>query len=438
MKFCENCGTQLQDIDKFCVKCGQPISEDIEAGHQSQSININLSASENINNIKSEKKPFKLQKSGIIAMIIGAVVLICGIAGVMIYHNIKRQVDINECITVTYDGYNGIGTAQYKFDSEKMYQQIMKAGGKVEHNDLSGLLNSSKDIYEILKNIDISLDKKDHLSNGDTIKLTVTCNEMLQDLYDVKFRYKDVDYTVENLKEPKEVDLFANLSVTFNGTNGSATVEIENKALDSYIKSLSYKASKTKKISMGDEITIHFNVSEEEALKQGYIIKEISKSYKCEQLDSYITDLASISNTALENIKKDAKDMLESYAAQKDYFTVSDYKYIGAYTLIPKSTSYNVNNMAYVIYTATVTSLRESDKNVSQTVYLPVLVKNILQKVDGSVSYNNNLTITGSSKVGSIYVSGYTDSAIMYKELITAQKDRYTYKALGDVEAVSN
>jgi len=437
MKFCENCGAQLQDNDQFCEKCGQTVSDFAQLGNeQFDSMQQQNMQPENLQqeNMQFNKKPVQTHKKGLIAVIIGVVLLACGIAVFMIYQNIKRQVNVNDYITINYEGFSGVGTAECSFDYKRLYQDIIKAGGKNKFSNLSAQVDSDADLSVLAENISIQLDKKTNLSNGDKIKITIECNEMLKDFYQVKFRYEDAEYTVENLEEAKEIDLFANISVSFNGTNGSATVSVENNAADSYIKALTFRASKTSKISVGDEITVSCKVDTEEALKSGYIIKETSKNYKCEKLDSYIADLADIPSTALENIKKDVQDVIESYIAQNDYLTAEDYSYVGAYTLIPKSSSYSLNNLTYVIFSAKVTSSKKtSEQENTKTVYFPVSVRNILQKVDGSTSYEKgNIRITGSCKVGSSYVTGYTDGSAMYKELITAQKDRYTYKVSGD------
>lgn len=76
MKYCQHCGTELDDNTKFCSKCGKNTTEEVKNQTQNKS-ESNQGAKEDIVKTLSER----LQINGIIWIVIGALqILIGGVA----------------------------------------------------------------------------------------------------------------------------------------------------------------------------------------------------------------------------------------------------------------------------------------------------------------------------------------------------------------------
>jgi hypothetical protein len=131
---------------------------------------------------------------------------------------------------------------------------------------------------------------------------------------------------------------------------------------------------------------------------------------------------------------------LEAYFAQNN-ISAANLKYAGAYTLISKSSS-SSSNRVYAVFTADITaqkSYSNKDETETKTVYVPVLMSGVLLKTDGSLNYDSTPSVVGvSTTVGYTYVKGYATGEEMYKAIITAQKDKYTYTVTGDIQSFGN
>lgn len=438
MKYCENCGTQLEDTDMFCGNCGtqqsQVSASQNDAGVQQQMQNVQQQSYKQTELQTAPNLGRKFNKKILIPVIVVAVI---AVVAVVIYTQMKKRVDINNYITVEYGGYNTVGTAKYKIDTDGLTQAILKAKGKSSSQYTLDSISGNYNAYEMLREyLKVSLDKREDLANGDTVVLKIECNSLADSALGVKFIYKDKEYKVEGLKEAEQVDIFSDVSVTFSGISPNAKVSVSNNSGDSYLSGLSLKASKTSGIAVGDKITVTVTVDEKEALSKGYVITQQSKEYTCEKLDQYVTSVDSLSAEQLENLKKLAQDKIEAYFAQNNLSGKVN-GYIGAYTLVQKNSSSFSSNKVYIIYTADITANTSysGTDTVTQTVYIPVNVNNVLLKAEGKVTHDSSLYLSGSTKVGYwTYVQGYASGEDMYKDLITAQKDRYTYTVSGEVK----
>ena len=147
---------------------------------------------------------------------------------------------------------------------------------------------------------------------------------------------------------------------------------------------------------------------------------------------------------ALDGMQQDAKDCIEAYFAKNvDYIGYENLNYVGNYVLARKDSASYENNKVYLIYSAEVYSKEKSkyavaEKGIAegnpvfatQTVYMPISYKNVIVKADGTVEYTmNGTSILGYTDLkynGWYTISGYTDSAKMYNDLVVTLKTDYT------------
>jgi hypothetical protein len=432
MKFCENCGMQLNDEDMFCANCGTKqehiaSNTDSTGGQQMQYT------------APPASQPKKKLNMKILIPIV--VLVIAAVASFVVYTQLKKRVNINEYITVEYSGYDSVGTAKYVIDKDGLSQALLKAQGKSDSQALLAGYGLDDSYSTLMEYVEISLDKREDLSNGDKVQVKISCNQIAESVLGIKLVYKDMEVTVEGLEATKNVDPFENVEVTFSGVSPKATAKVSNNSTDSYLKELSFKVSKTSGIKIGDTITVTMNVDEKTAAKEGYVFSQTSKTYKCEALDQYISNVGDLTEEQSNSLKKMGQDTLEAYFAQNNYST-ANIKYEGAYTLISKSGS-SSSNKVYEIFTVDVTvpkSYRSTETETeTKTLYVPVQMSGVLLKTDGSFEYETTPSVTGSGvAVGVAYVKGYATGSEMYKAVITAQKDKYTYTVTGDIQSFGN
>ena len=132
--FCEKCGKQLKDTDKFCEGCGAPVPQ------QAENTTAPVAPAQ-----PKVKKP--LPKQAKLGIIIGAavaavvIIVVCIFAFVLPMFN---KVDISKYVQVTFDEdvtlYDGYAEAYVNIDTETLYEEVFSEG---EIDDLDDLSNMS-------------------------------------------------------------------------------------------------------------------------------------------------------------------------------------------------------------------------------------------------------------------------------------------------------
>lgn len=125
----------------------------------------------------------------------------------------KVQINLKDYITVTFDGYDTAGrTKSYGLETERLIKENPTAFGISESDD-SAISRVLKDVSNYFN---ITLDKYDLLSNGETV--TFIWDEKykeLSDKYNVEIDSNGTEITVEGLEELQEIDPFEVVQVEF-------------------------------------------------------------------------------------------------------------------------------------------------------------------------------------------------------------------------------
>lgn len=171
------------------------------------------------------------------------------------------------------------------------------------------------------------------------------------------------------------------------------------------------------------------------------IIEAYRDVYKTECGDGFekyeaaeeLTKAADISEDYKNILYADAKDIIETYAA-KEYqngTVLGELSLLGEYFLLAKtqSSDYVQNNRYIVVYSATVTNTE--GKFEPTVVYFPVEYDGLVKLTDDEYMVTATKGLQGykMSFPGSfIGTQGYFDGQVMFSELITANRDNYTYE----------
>ena len=396
------------------------------------------------------KKPFKMTKQLWALLIAVIAVVVVAIVALVVVKNQKKKVNINDYISVEYNGYETAGTAYVDFDETGFSEAVIKAQGKklknvkslddLDWSDLTDLMGSSN--WDLIDSITFDVKPDSDLSNGDVVTVTASWNEDYEKKAGVKILSKEQEFTVEGLEEVKEVDPFEDIEVTFSGTPPYVYPDWTNNSDDDYLRYLWFNFEDYDSLDVGDTVTLTVDESEENALANGYKFTQTSKEYTVSGVDSYVTSAADISADNLDSMKNEATDALDAYFANNNsYIGNSGFSYEGSYYLVAKnSDTWGDTNVLYLVFSTTVTSAENAFEPT--VVYFPVKYTNIMALSDGSQNFNTYGDIEGYTDLeyddGWDNVEGYTDGAQMFNDLVVTQKVDYTYEVTDNLTQFGN
>ena len=482
MAFCKNCGTELKEGAAFCKNCGFRVGDKLPAGGAGKgtapgasgfsggdyqrilkekmdeasarardlSSDLSASAGKAGKGLAQKCREDKRYRMGLGA---AAVLFIALIAVLLVTEQMGKRIPLDECILVEVSGYDSAGTAVAYLDDEAFEKAAVKAmGGETDMAAGSDRWFRQLDelnIYGLKNLVSLNLENSTELSNGDEVVVTFTFDQDAAKEQGVKFVGKDYTYTVENLPLVTELDPFAELLVLFEGVAPDVYLTYEYQGLDGVLSTYSFRPDKDYGFTAGESVTISVDISEEEALQYGYRITNQSKEYVCENVDTYLGSAEQLSEEALGIMQRDASDCIESYFANYfEYISCGDIRYEGCYVLGAKEEQRRSDSVVYLISSAEVSSREVYDYSnesrgivegspvfTPRRVYFPIAFSNVICKADGSVEYNRNNNIAGSTELsfnGWSSVKGYTNERKMYNELAGSYKADYNIEILGE------
>lgn len=351
----------------------------------------------------------------------------------------ETKVDLNEYVNVEFSGRDGNGSAKIVTDTNA-FETFISENLK-ESNGLSTLTA----LYDLGSCINYSLSKDSDLSNGETVTVSVSWNKDIAKKYGFEFNGNNQDFTVSNLKECEELDLFKDIEINYVGVSPNVNATIINNSSDAFVKSyVNYNLDMAYGLEIGDKITLTANFSESTAEDYGYYVTDKTKEYIVEDTDYYLTEYSEIDSSTLDKLKRQSSDLIEAYFADKynykkiiDEITGSyhifdidtslqsvDYNLINSYFFVNKdmsNVSYgNVYNSIFMVY-----EVKISDSNYLSepiTYYVPVYYKDFIMRNTGDV----DVIVTEG------YISNAKDTNWdnMYREVVTVNKDNYTFEEI--------
>lgn len=447
MKFCRNCGVQMDDSAVFCADCGTPVAEAAQTAAPQPEQQAQPQPVQSVPQpeqqplpvqstpqqapyvqpkVKKEKKP--LPKWFLPAVIGGGAVLVAAIVLIIILVTAPKKIDLNQYVSINYDGYNGYATAYYDLDRSLQSDLQETLGIKDDLSNLGNILESaekSANLYAAVSSIRVELDKSEKISNGDVITATISYDNELANKVGIQFVGESVTATVEGLEEIHKVDPFDGFVISFSGTapDGRADYSYEGTESISYYD---YEVSPTKGLSNGDTITVTMSKSESDTVRNGYIYTENSKTYTVAGLDSYVASAAELPDGYFDTLKNESEDYIKSYVAKSwnTNSSISDLQYVGYCFLCSDEAYWGDTNMLYIIYSATASN--SEGKFMTQKIYFPVKYSDILL-CDGVISNIDSDGILSSSYFGdsSYYSKGYTNPKLCYDQIYTSNLSSY-------------
>ena len=308
-KFCSQCGAELSEGTKFCPACGQlvegektssekselPSDDDLQtANHpttkakseeESTEENVKSEAAQQLTKIAEQAKTStaKFSKAtnakadefaqvlnnktgrnfkGIYLIVAAVVVVVVVVFGAFKFIR-NQKTNVLKDVQVKYSGYNKMGEAELQGDYEKTEEAAIAKKVGYSSSDVAAVKKGNESVLsadsakfaqveKYFNDTKISLSKRDDLSNGN--KVTVTVSTSLQDnpikagkkIFKVSGLKKSTTYTFK--------DLIKDDKITFSGYNHFGTVSYDE---DIYNAPYDDQASD---LSNGD--TLKFSVSD--------------------------------------------------------------------------------------------------------------------------------------------------------------------------------
>lgn len=499
--FCMHCGKEIPDESRFCPVCGaeqtvkaaekqesgaqpaeekreavvQPAEEKPEAamrsaeekrengGQPAAAERVQAAGAGAVRNpqpVKPANAEEILRKNKKLFLCLGGACVLCLAAIVLVAilkAVVKPTIDLNDYVTVAFDGFETVGTAYVEFDrdsfvedydeklSKNLRKNLKKSSGKnADYYD--GMLSLYDDeAAELLIDecVEVSVDPEKGLNNGDVVTLKWDCeDEDVLDVFGYKLKYEDTEYTVEGLEEAETFDPFANVEVTFEGYAPSGKASVLGGISD-----LHYELDKNSNLKNGDKVTVTVSCYGDDLTQycienMGKIPASTQKEYVVEGLISYVQSASEVSDDALESMKSQATDVYTAYVAREwdeDEMTLSGFTYLGNYLLTSKK---NADNALYLVYRADARiQYEEDDYDGTVPIYWYIEYGDLVNDQDGktvvdvsqySVPYTSFKFEPGvKNHYGwsmAWYPDGYETLDALYKDVVIKYADTYNHE----------
>lgn len=441
--FCDNCGKQMPDDSIFCQECGAKQETEPEVKTTAPAPTaapVPLSPEEAAKAAK-RKKMTMAAAGGVLALFV-----IYGIASTVI----KPTINLNNYLTVAFEGYDTVGEAVATFDMEKFEEDYGKKLGKDSYAAQSFLANCMSG----------ELDVDRGLSNGDIVTYSWDCDDdyALKN-YDYKLKYVDAEYTVSDLKEARAFDPFEGIEVVFDGISPNGSADISGGAKDVAAQELSYQLDISSGLQNGDIVTVTASIrygsdpTEYCISNYGKIPSTLEKQFTVAGLNSYVRSLEEVSSAALEEMQNQAKDVYDAMVAQSwaEDEKLSSFTYLGSYLLTKKSQESwgSADNVLYLVYKVQVQHDYTNDAgetyNQINDIYWYISYNDLIVDPAGAITVNitkyqtpsERFTVDSginsgwwSTKSWNYY--GYQTLDELYKVAVTANAE--SYKHIEDVD----
>ncbi len=344
----------------------------------------------------------------------------------------NATVDVTQTVSVKFKGVNGYGTATLD-DEYDWIDDVNK-----EEDELKYLANEIK----MREAVQYSLDKADHLSNGDEVTVTIETKEV--EGLKMNFKGGELKFVVKGLKEVESFDPFADLKVNFEGFSPNGTMSFTGG--DS---SLRYTADKDSGLKNGDKITITVTPRSGGSLEdyiESYnkVFDPDTKEFTVDGLAAYVTKVDDIPADMLDKMHKEAEDSMKANAATwMEGNSLKSADPIGYYFLTLKDgVNSSTVNQLYCVYKCTASLTGKIDNKgdevtVDRVYYTWYSYKNLVIMPDGtcSVDLSKGTRYSGTYKTDikrnsytTLYLPGYKDLDSMLNDTVTKVIDKYTYE----------
>ena len=349
MKYCENCGAPIKFMEKHV--CPNAAEAPAKTGlSQQQKILIGVAA----------------------AVIVAAIVLLAVFGG-------SGKTDPFDYTTVLFEGYDSAGRVSVFFDESAMLAEII--GEEPDGSDLQkyGVWLQNYDTYS--SGVSYTCSPEEGLSNGDEVTVTFTVSDEASG----RVKASEQTVTVSGLTEVEKINVFDNVTVTYEGVGGAASAEVTMDLDGSFFNDIRMNIEPNGRLNNGDVITV--SVSNVDYLAETYqqIPSEISRQYTVSGLPEFITDASQFPVAEVQALAADYLKYVQENTKDNEIFTHTDIKLDGCYFMVPKNGESILTKRSLWI----VVSYKEyMDGKFRQINYLPLKFDKPVIQTEGTLGYD--------------------------------------------------
>lgn len=232
--FCENCGKQIEDNATFCEHCGAKQENAPVAAPAAPK-----AAPAFVTAVKTKVAAIHKKNKWILPACAAALVVV--IVAIVLIVNIASQVPMQNYVKVEVSGFEGYSYFDCDLDSETMLLRVMGEEDCKEYGDSEYLgispeeylmkiynnVSSKKTFVRLAESIDVTYEFPEgknayNLSNGDEVKITLTCDEDAAKELGVALKGGSFTYTVSGLQAIETIDVLEYFDVTYEGADNYA------------------------------------------------------------------------------------------------------------------------------------------------------------------------------------------------------------------------
>lgn len=360
---------------------------------------------------------------------VGSILLLAGCG--------KTKMDLKEYLDVEFEGVSGKGTAIVTFDSEEFEDDLRdtKVGGEL----------SKKKRQRFVESFEVKVKESEDLSNGDKVVVTLDYDEKDAKEYGFEFANVKTEYTVEDLKELKEVDAFQYMDVTVEGVSPNITLDLDNNSDEDVMEDFYFYVDEDRyNFKIGDKVKIKVSYSEYDLEEAGYMVKEETTEYEIKEGDAYITKYEQVTDEGLTQMKQLAEaEIQEAFADRYQYTSLMNntvqavantyYPYnfdlasvqktelvlSKAYVFVNKDLGdnyfYGTKNAVLLMYEV---SVADSVVTSPTKIYIPVFVTDVVLGKDGKITVEEDQVAYSKNAVSSVWDD-------VYKAVVTENEDEF-------------
>lgn len=253
----------------------------------------------------------------------------------------KPVIDFEECVSVTFTGYDNEGTGYIQTDNGYIFSMLgdmnsLSAAALVSTFTIDGIENNGE------------------LSNGDVITLTVNTDAEALKNAKVKVTNTELEFVVTGLEQKPVIDVFEDVTLTVKGTSPKCSVSAmygdTNYLIGGYNFEITSADGKEKDYYQnGDTVTVTLTEDTRQKIEKDYILKEISRDYVVQADSKYIMSAADVSGkeSDLENLATDFTDNALSNTRAARVKVLSGISGVGEGTLYANSYSLTIDNVTF-------------------------------------------------------------------------------------------
>lgn len=308
----------------------------------------------------------------------------------------KTTIDLTQYVQVNVSGADGYGYASADVDDIGLEALLLSDN----ESDADSWVE-----LDMLLRIRYEIDKKDHLSNGDKVSVTVTYPDGLAEALDADITPKSGDsWTVEiaGLGEPERVDVFEGTTIVYGNGNTLCA--------NGLYTALKYTLSQSQGLSNGDTVTITVSAPDGNADLESYCMDTygwMPMSDSCEYtvtgIDEYPIRLEDIPEELFEELRMIAQMQIEAMGAQmhssfgNQGYQMNHYALDKVYVASPgKNIDDDNKNEVYLVY-----RINGSNPDGEREYIYSAMFPNVHISADGEYRYDADHVVYPDGEYGS-------------------------------------